>query len=34
MKHVRLSAFEWVLGGIAAATLCSFLYIFFTSMHW
>jgi hypothetical protein len=34
MKHLRLSAFEWVLGGIAAAMLGSFLYIFLTSMHW
>lgn len=34
MKLARLSAFEWVLGGIAAATLGSFLYIFFSSMHW
>jgi hypothetical protein len=34
MKRVRLSAFEWVLSGIAAVMLGSFLYIFLTSMHW
>lgn len=34
MKLLRLSAFEWLLAGIAAATLGMFLYVFFTSMHW
>lgn len=33
MKLLRLSAFEWLRAGIAAAMLGTFLYVFFTSMH-
>lgn len=34
MKHLHLSAAEWVLAAITAAVLGTFLYVFFTSMHW